>query len=309
MAMRHLFAVLERAAATDVTVLIEGESGTGKDVLAHAIHDRSPRAQGSLVTVDCGAIPPMLIESELFGHVRGAFTGAESARQGAFEQAHGGTLFLDEIGELPLDLQPKLLRAIDRREIRPLGADGSPRPVDVRIVAATNRRLAEAVHAGEFRGDLFYRLAVARTVVPPLRDRREDIVPIATELLRAALRDPSAELPADLAALLRSYTWPGNVRELRNVIDRHALLGLRDTTALFDGPADASAPSSRDALFDLPLHEARRRVVEELERAYVPKVLERAGGVVTRAAELAQVARPTFYRILDRLRLPGREEP
>jgi transcriptional regulator with PAS, ATPase and Fis domain len=301
-AMRHLFTVLERAAASEVTVLLEGESGVGKDVLAHGIHDRSPRADGPFVTVDCGAIPAGLIESELFGHERGAFTGAVHGRVGVFEQAHGGTLFLDEIGELPLEQQPKLLRALETRTVRPVGA-ARTRTVDVRVIAATNRRLAEAARAGEFRQDLFYRLAVARVTVPPLRDRREDIVPLARTFLRAARRDPTAEVPPDLAALLHAYEWPGNVRELRNVIERHAALGATDAALLFD--ATPRAQESNDAdLALLPFHEARRRAIERFERAYLPRVLERAGGVVSRAAELAEVARPSFYRMLERIKDP-----
>ncbi|HEY8038965.1 MAG TPA: sigma 54-interacting transcriptional regulator, partial [Polyangiaceae bacterium] len=273
----------------------------GKEVLARAVHGHSARAAGPLVAVDCGAIPAGLVESELFGHERGAFTGATHARSGVFEQADGGTLFLDEIGELPIDLQPKLLRVLEMREVRPVGGRGA-RAVDVRIVAATNRRLAEATGAGEFRRDLFYRLAVARVVVPPLRDRREDILPLARSFLRASTADARAELPADLAAMLASYAWPGNVRELRNVIERWALLGVRDARALFDA-AGLEPHAAPEDLSRLSYHEARRRVLERFERAYLPKVLEDAGGVVARAAEHAQVARPSFYRMLERVQL------
>jgi len=304
-AMRHLFAVLERAARSDVTVLLEGESGVGKEVLARAVHSQSPRADAAFVAVDCGAIPAGLIESELFGHERGAFTGATHARRGVFEEAHGGTLFLDEIGELPLELQPKLLRALETREVRPVGGRGA-RAVDVRVVAATNRRLAEAAHKNEFRRDLFYRLAVARVTIPPLRDRPEDIAPLAKAFLRAANGDPSAELPADLAAMLVSYAWPGNVRELRNVIERYALLGLRDRGGLLD-TTHAPLAEATD-LSHLPFHEARRQTLDRFERAYLPKVLERAGGVVARAAELAEVARPSFYRMMERLRVATNDD-
>ena len=181
-AMRHLFANLELAAQSDVTVLLEGESGVGKEVLAQAIHSASPRASGPFVPVDCGAIPASLIESELFGHERGAFTGADRAREGVFEQANGGTLFLDEIGELPLDLQPKLLRALESRQVRPVGGRGL-RNVDLRVIAATNRNLVAAAQENAFRSDLYYRLAVVRAHVPPLRDRREDILPLARAFL------------------------------------------------------------------------------------------------------------------------------
>jgi transcriptional regulator with PAS, ATPase and Fis domain len=277
--MRHLFASLERVAATEATVLLEGESGVGKEVLAHAIHAASPRAARPFVALDCGAIPPTLIESELFGHERGAFTSADEARRGAFEEANGGTIFLDEIGELPLEMQPKLLRVLEQREVRPLGAR-APRRVDVRVVAATNRRLMEAASKGEFRRDLFYRLAVARVVIPPLRDRREDILPLALAFLRTASGNASAELEPELAALLTSYAWPGNVRELRNVIDRYAVLGVRDAEGLFDNAHKGLAEEEDLAL--LPFHEARRRVLDRFERTYLPRVLERAGGVVAR---------------------------
>ena len=303
LAMRHLFATLSSVAASDVSVLLEGESGVGKEVLARGVHDASPRRDQPFVALDCGAIPASLIESELFGHERGAFTGATDARVGVFEQANGGTLFLDEIGELPLDLQPKLLRALESREVRPVGGRGVRR-VDVRIVAATNRRLQEAAEKSEFRRDLFYRLAVARVVVPSLRDRPEDVVPIATRLLRTALGDADARLPDDLAALLEAYPWPGNVRELRNVIDRYARLGMRDVQDLFD-----AGVQPEPAVWLLPYHEARRVVLDRFERTYFPKVIERAGGVIARAAELAEVGRPSFYRMLDRLRIKRPREP
>jgi transcriptional regulator with PAS, ATPase and Fis domain len=299
--MRNLFAVLEKVAPTDLTVLLEGESGTGKDVLSRALHERSARANAPMVVVDCGAIPENLIESELFGHERGAFTGAEHARKGVFEEANGGTLFLDEIGELPLEMQPKLLRALEAREVRPIGAR-APKPIDVRIIAATSRRLAEAARTGEFRSDLFYRLAVARMTVPPLRDRPEDVLPIARAMLRVLAKDPLVEIPADLASMLEAYTWPGNVRELRNVVERWAALGRLDRT-MFD-PLEAQN-TAEDDLATLPYHEARKIVLDRFEEKYLPRVLVRANGVVSRAAELAQVARPSFYRMLERIRPRG----
>jgi transcriptional regulator with PAS, ATPase and Fis domain len=303
-AMRHLFGLLERAAASDVTVLLEGESGVGKEVLASAIHHASARKNGPFVVVDCGAIPPTLIESELFGHERGAFTGAVQAHLGMFEQAREGTLFLDEIGELPLDLQPKLLRVLEQREVRPVGARAA-RSVNVRLVAATNRRLSESARKGEFRQDLFYRLAVARVTVPPLRDRSDDVVPLARAFLRTLTANPAAEVPPDLAAILASYAWPGNVRELRNVMERYALLGLRDAGGLFD---ESAAATTMGDLSHLPFQEARRVAIDRFERGYVPRVLERAGGVVARAAQLAEVARPSFYRMMERLRLPSDDD-
>ncbi|AKU96894.1 Response regulator of zinc sigma-54-dependent two-component system [Labilithrix luteola] len=299
-AMRHLFAVLERAAPSDVTVLIEGESGTGKELLAHGVHLHSDRAGGPFVAIDCGAIPANLLESELFGHERGAFTGADRARVGAFEQANGGTLFLDEIGELPIDLQPKLLRALEMRQIRPLGGHGV-RSINVRIVAATNRNLADASKRQEFRVDLYYRLAVVRVTVPPLRDRSEDILPLATHLLRRLHGFEEATLPPDLAAMLSAYKWPGNVRELRNVMDRYAVLGA-NPAALFDGSVPTRPTPVAEDLSHLPYHEARQVALDRFERSYVPAVLERAGNIVVRAAELAQVGRTSFHRMIQRIR-------
>ena len=299
--MRNLFAMLEKVAPTELTVLLEGESGTGKDVLSRALHAKSLRANEQMVVVDCGAIPPTLIESELFGHERGAFTGADHARKGVFEEANGGTLFLDEVGELPLDMQPKLLRALEAREVRPIGAR-APKAINVRVIAATSRRLAEAARTGEFRSDLFYRLAVARVTVPPLRDRPEDVVPIARAMLRALRNDITIDLPPDLASMLEAYTWPGNVRELRNVVERWAALGRLDRT-MFD-PLEAQN-TAEDDLATLPYHEARKIVLDRFEERYLPRVLARANGVVSRAAELAEVARPSFYRMLERIRPRG----
>jgi transcriptional regulator with PAS, ATPase and Fis domain len=302
-AMRHLFATLEQAAQTDTTILLEGESGVGKEALARAVHACSPRAEGPFVVVDCGAIPQTLFESEVFGHLRGAFTGAREARRGLFDEADGGTLFLDEVGELPLELQPKLLRAIEHREVRPLGARG-PHPVNARIVAATNRRLAEAAVKGEFRQDLYYRLAVVRVNVPPLRERHEDIVPLATAFLRTLRRDPTATVPAELRPLLVSHPWPGNVRELRNVVERFAVLGSEASAGLLgDEPPHSSSGGLPEELAQLPYHEARRIVLERFERDYLQRVLLRTEGVVTRAAEEAQVGRATLYRMLERLRI------
>jgi DNA-binding NtrC family response regulator len=305
-AMRHVFAYLKKAAPSEVTILLEGESGVGKEVLARAIHDHSPRAKGPFIAIDCGAIPAGLIESEIFGHERGAFTGAERARLGLFEQADGGTVFLDELGELPLDLQPKLLRVLEQREVRPVGG-AHARPIDVRVVAATNKNLGERIALGQFREDLFYRLAVARIRVPPLRERLEDVPFLATRFLRDLVRDPRAEFPPDLAAMLGSYSWPGNVRELRNVVARFALLDARDRAELFDATGslrrDALVASSDD-LSHLPFPEARKLVLERLEATYFPAVLARAGGNRSKAAELSGLARSSFYRMLDRLTKP-----
>jgi transcriptional regulator with PAS, ATPase and Fis domain len=304
--MRHLFAVLEQAAPSEATVLLEGESGVGKDVLARAIHARSARSDGPFVAVDCTAIPAALFESELFGHLRGAFTGANEERRGLFEEANGGTLFLDEVGELPKELQSKLLRALEQREIRAVGAR-APKKIDVRVIAATNRRLGEAADRGEFRADLFYRLAVVRITVPPLRERTEDIMPLANAFLRAHRGDAGAAVPKDLEPLLLAHSWPGNVRELRNVVERLAVLGAAHVVSGLAAPPPAQPQLDDEDLALLPYHEARRRVVDRFERAYIPRVLERAGGVVTRAASLAELARPSLYRMMDRQGLPRKD--
>jgi transcriptional regulator with PAS, ATPase and Fis domain len=302
-AMRHVFRVLEVAALRDVTVLLEGESGTGKEVLASAIHAESPRRDGPFVVVDCGAIPANLVESELFGHEKGAFTGAIAAHEGAFERAHGGTIFLDEIGELPLDAQPKLLRALEARAVRRVGGK-SPIAFDTRVVAATNRRLKEAVRCKEFRQDLFYRLAVVHVVVPPLSDRREDVRLLAERFLRQAVHDEAARLPDPVVRLLESYSWPGNVRELRNVVDRFATFRQADPSSLFDAhgstPGDAGGIDLR-SLASLSYAEAKRRLLDAYHRAVIPRVIERHDGSVSKAAEALGMSRTNLYRVLQEM--------
>src|SRR5690348_14249220 len=221
--MRELFARLEKLARSDATVLITGETGSGKELVAEALHDHSPREKGPFVVLDCGSIPPNLIESELFGHERGAFTGATSSYAGAFERAHGGTVFLDEIGELPLAMQPKLLRVLERKEVRRVGGSKSI-TVDIRVVAATNRDLGVEVNKGRFREDLYYRLAVARVHVPPLRERREDIPLLVEHFLQTLPGGDKTKLRPETVELMKKHEWPGNVRELRNVIERAVLL-------------------------------------------------------------------------------------
>jgi two-component system, NtrC family, nitrogen regulation response regulator GlnG len=297
--MRRVFAILERVAPTRSTVLLEGESGTGKEVAAQALHQASPCAEGPFVVVDCGAIPGSLMESELFGYERGAFTGAHEARTGALQAADGGTLFLDEIGELPLELQPKLLRFLETQEVRPLGST-SYRKVSVRLVAATNRRLTEEVKEGRFRQDLFFRLSVVRVELPPLRQRPEDILLLAYSFAAAGDRDPRSIISDDISALLASHHWPGNVRELRNVVERLTVLpelaiaGLRDDARA----AAADAAPSIGALLALPFHEARRRWQDLFERQYLSALVQKAGGVVARAAAAAGLPRQTFHRLL-----------
>ena len=299
-AIRHVFAMLEQAAARDVTVLLEGDSGTGKDVLALSLHDQSARARGPFVVVDCGSIPENLVESELFGHERGAFTGAVEAKPGAFELADGGTLFLDEIGEMPLALQPKLLRALETRSFRRVGGRKTT-SVDVRVVAATNRGLADAARRGEFRQDLYYRVAVLRVLVPRLADRPEDVEPLANMFLEAI--NPGQTLPRELLHLLTSYSWPGNARELRNVIERFATFAKVDPGLLFiDGPAPASrgAPWESPGLLQLPYHEAKRVVLHEFHRTFLPRAVEDAGSVAAAAQQLC-LPRSSLHRMLKGL--------
>lgn len=313
--MRRVYAILERIAQTDATLLLQGETGTGKDVAARSLHAVSKRASGPFVTVDCGAIPENLIESELFGHVRGAFTGAIGDRKGVFEEADGGTLFLDEIGEMPLSMQPKLLRAIERRAVRRVGGNGD-RPVDVRIVAATNRPLARCVNEGSFREDLYYRLAVVEVVLPPLRARREDIPTLARHFYRRLAR-PDADLPSDLVAMLVARSWPGNVRELRNFIERSVSLGFVDRRiAHVVDRARPSAPPpppnvepslEASVPLHLPLKDARQSWIESFESVYVRAMLKKTGGNVTRGAELSGVSRRFLQRLVARLGIKASE--
>jgi two-component system response regulator GlrR len=298
--MRALFARLEVAAATQETVLLVGESGTGKELLARAVHDASPRRGGPFVVFDCSAVAPTLIESELFGFVKGAFTGADRDRAGIFEQAHGGTLFLDEVGELPLDLQPKLLRALEARQSRRVGANAW-QPFDARIVAATHRDLIARMKSGAFRQDLYYRLAVLEARVPPLRERRDDIE-LLVERFLAAQSPPLTvhDLPAGSLAMLRTHDWPGNVRELRNALARMIVFQEAGQTTL-----DAPGGEGPDALLRLPLREARQQVIERFEQAYIEAQLKAHGGNVTRAAEAVGVSRQFLHRLMERYRTRG----
>lgn len=296
--MRRIFALLERAAASDATVLIEGETGTGKEVTAESIHMRSLRADGPFIVVDCGAIPEDLIESELFGHEKGSFTGAVAAREGAFQAAHGGTLFLDEIGELGLELQPKLLRALEKREIKKVGSTRYTN-VDVRVIAATNRDLKTEVNAGRFRSDLYYRLAVVRVTLPPLRERVEDIPLLVGKILDSlGVLDSSPELEflrsEAFVAQVSRHGWPGNVRELRNYLER--CVALRVQTPL--EPTGTPVHVAPNVDVTQPLKAERERWVATFERQYLQQLLERHAGNVTAAARAASVDRPHFYRLL-----------
>jgi DNA-binding NtrC family response regulator len=293
-AMRRLFALLTRLAPTELTVTLIGETGTGKDVLAHALHGASPRAAQPFVVFDCGAVAPTLIESELFGHEKGAFTGAVAARQGAFERAHGGTLFLDEIGELSIDLQPKLLRALEQRKIRRVGG-AQDVPFDLRVLAATNRDLESEVGQGKFRQDLFFRLSAAVLRVPPLRERPEDLPGLVERFLVEGGR-PLAVAPATLEALA-AYDWPGNVRELKNVIAAAGALATGNTLEpkdlMFFRPqapqVRRTTPRSSDSL---PL---AGQSLEAVEKAAIEQTLHHYDGNRTRAAKALGIAASTLY--------------
>ncbi len=308
-AMRRLYPMLERLAASDVPVVIEGETGTGKELLAESIHEASARAAAPFVVFDCTAVPGELLESALFGHERGAFTNAVSARKGAFELANGGTLLIDEIGELDLGLQPKLLRALERAEIQRLGSERFTR-VDVRVLAATRRDLDREVQEGRFRDDLFYRLAVARVELPPLRERHGDIALLTRTFWRKLGGDGLP--PPELVARFESYAWPGNARELRNAVLRRIALGDLAGDSAGAPPRSvppSSAPASEREAGDLfadvlaknhPLPRARQIVIEAFERRYVADVLAKHGGNVTRAAHASGIARRHFYTIRSR---------
>jgi transcriptional regulator with GAF, ATPase, and Fis domain len=313
-AMREIFGLLERISATDATLLIGGETGTGKDVLARAVHAHSRRKAAPFIAVDCGALVASLIESELFGHEKGAFTGAVDRRQGAFELAQRGTLFLDEIGELPLELQSKLLRVLETRRIRRVGGS-SELSVDLRVIAASNRNLQAEVERGKFRKDLYFRLAVVPVHLPPLRRRRADVPRLARHLLAAICAEhgrgaPPLELDPPALEALAAHDWPGNVRELRNVLERAALLALgsgQETLAFapFGLAATASRPppamtdAGADPDFDpaLTYRETRATWEDDFERRYVTWLLARHGGNVSAAAREASMDRKHLHKL------------
>jgi transcriptional regulator with PAS, ATPase and Fis domain len=291
-------------------VLLEGETGTGKELLAEAVHLRSSRRQGPFVVVDCGALPRDLIGSELFGHVRGAFTGALTAKRGLIEEADGGTLFLDEVGELPLDLQPQLLRALEKREVRPIG-EVRAKKVNIRVVAATNKNLPELVRQGGFREDLYFRLAVVRAAVPALRKHKEDIPLLVRNFLRELKRD-DFEIGPDVLAQLMAHDWPGNVRELRNVVERGLSLegGALPIEVSGDiGTATNDAGNynpggmSKDVL-EKPFKEAKGLLVESFEREYLTHLLQRHNGNISRAALEAGIDRNYIHRLVKKYNIP-----
>lgn len=298
--MRQLFASLRRLEGSLVSILIEGESGVGKELVARAVHDGSRVSSGPFVAINCGALPRELAASELFGHTKGSFTGALSSRSGAFEQAHGGTLLLDEVGELPLELQPALLRALESREIRAVGAERA-KHVEVRVIAATNRALEQEVLAGRFREDLYFRLAVVRLTVPALRARREDIAPLAQRLAVQV----GVELPAAVLEALKVRAYPGNVRELRNVIQAFAALGTLPAegqtrpTSLDSALADFVDPSR-------PYANQKEELADRFARAYLLALLDTTGGNQTKAAELAGLSRTYVSELMSKLGLSRR---
>jgi DNA-binding NtrC family response regulator len=325
--MREVFRLVEGVASANSTVLILGESGTGKELIARAIHERSTRAQRPLVTVNCGAIPADLVESELFGHTRGAFTGATMAREGLFELADRGTIFLDEVGDLPLPAQVKLLRALQEGEVKRVGSN-EPRIVDVRVIAATNVDLRTRIRDGKFREDLYYRLNVIPIVVPALRERRDDIPLLATHFLHQfTLRSGRtvSRISPEAMRELERHDWPGNVRELENAIERSVVLARSDVIeptdlpfgahvptasspppAGLDGGGVASSAPGTPSYAELQYSDARKKALWDFERRYVDAVLAKTSGNITQAAKLAGLDRSNFKRVLRRIQTgPG----
>jgi transcriptional regulator with GAF, ATPase, and Fis domain len=324
--MREIFATLEKVAPSELTAMITGETGTGKEMVARAIHTASPRKAKPFVVLDCGAIPRDLIESTLFGHEKGSFTGAVSQHQGCFEQASGGTIFLDEIGELPIDMQPKLLRVLENREVKRVGGDKTIK-VDVRVVAATNRDLRAMVNNGTFREDLYFRLSVIQVELPPLRDRKDDIETLAKLFIKeiGGRRNMQMSFSPDAILSLQSHNWPGNVRELRNVIERAASLSdtaVVNRTDLFfhrdqrqPMAANVQTPqgggggeSSLAITPGLDFKEAKQHVVDQFEIAYLRQLLERHDGNITRSAQEAGLTRYHLRELLKRHGLTGAKD-
>jgi len=309
--MREVFGILEKVAPTDVTLIIEGETGTGKELVARAAHQFSRRAKEPLVVFDCGAVPETLIESELFGHEKGSFTGAIMTRPGVFEAAHGGTLFLDEIGELPLDLQPKLLRVLEQREVRRVGSN-TTKKIDVRVVAATNRDLKEEVKAGRFREDLYYRLAVIGITLPTLRERPDDIVPLARHFLKriASNRNEDGsirvtEFSPEVRQRLENYDWPGNVRELYNTMERACSFADGSEVNTIDLPEQLRGAKTQvlkgvQVHKNLPFKQAKEKIVELFEREYLVELLKRNDLNISQAAREAEIDRKSISRLLKK---------
>ena len=322
-AMAEAFSLLERVAPTDLGVLLLGETGTGKELAARGLHGASGRGEGPFVVVDCGAIQPNLIESELFGHEKGSFTGAVSTRQGVFEMAHGGTVFLDELGELQLDLQPKLLRVLEQREVKRVGGT-KPIKVDVRVVAATNRDLEEEVRAGRFREDLFYRLSVVRLILPPLRERKDDIPLLIQRFLKTGRFNQTQDGGQHVRQISREaldrvleYDWPGNVRELLNMVERAVSFAESDSIEVRDLPDHIAvahrpiheepthvekgpAPNQLKPDVDNPFKEAKEEWVSTFEKDYIEALLRRNDGNISHAAREAEIDRKYFRKLMKK---------
>src|SRR5690349_15110612 len=300
-AMREIFGLIERIAPTDATVLIEGETGTGKDMVARTLHQLSKRRDAPFIVVDCGAVAGTLIESELFGHEKGAFTGAVAARQGAFELASGGTVFLDELGELSLDLQPKLLRVLEQRELRRVGSTKTIK-VDLRVVAATRKDLRSEVEKGKFREDLYFRLNVVPITAPPLRERREDIPLLIDHMLVKLAPNSEAALTEQTRAALMAHDWPGNVRELRNVIERGLALGADPGMLVTLGEGtQAKSAQIRDGIEFEPgvsFRDTKEKWTELFERRYLAWLIKRAEGNISKAARDADMDRKYLHKLL-----------
>jgi len=301
--MRHLFRMLAEIASTDLSMLINGETGCGKELVAHAVHEKGPRAKAPFVVVDCGSIPGPLAESLLFGHEKGAFTGANERRAGAFHEANKGTLFLDELGELPLELQPKLLRALSEKQVKRVGAQHYE-PVDVRIIAATRRDLGQAMNAGRFRSDLFFRIAQVRVEMPPLRDRREDIEALVRAVCeRIGRSDRADELVALVGTTLSQHDWPGNVRELVNVTSVAASLpaGAESLAQLL--PLERGSPSGDAVDFSTPYGEAKRTAISAFESRYFGDLFRATSGNVSEMARRSGMERHHIRPFLRKLGL------
>ena len=299
-AMREIFGLIERIAPTDATVLIEGETGTGKDMIARTLHLLSPRADKPFIVVDCGAVAGTLIESELFGHEKGAFTGAIAARQGAFELESGGTVFLDELGELSLDLQPKLLRVLESRELRRVGGSKITK-VDLRVIAATRKDLRSEVEKGKFREDLYFRLNVVPITAPALRERREDIPLLIANMLEKLSPGNTEALSDATRAALMAHDWPGNVRELRNVIERSVALGAADlfpTGSLTGNDRSASLPTGMEFEPGMSFRDTKEKWNELFERRYLTWLIRRAEGNISKAARDADMDRKYLHKLL-----------
>ncbi|MFT3775267.1 MAG: sigma 54-interacting transcriptional regulator [Minicystis sp.] len=313
-AMRRLFAALPRIAASESTVLVEGETGTGKGLLAEMIHQNSARAGGPLIVIDCSAIPPSLIEAELFGHAKGAFTGAHAARPGAFEAAAGGTVFLDELGELPLDMQPKLLRALEERVVRRVGSL-DPVRLDVRVIAATNRDLRQEINRGAFRADLYYRLNIVRIRLPPLRERREDIPLLVAHFYEQFARGADKVPPAALVTAFLRQDWPGNVRELRAAVERAILMEDPELwmEATLGAPAreELGSTAGVDHADDIALgsfRAAKERAMARWERGYLEALVRHTGGNVSQAARTAHMDRNHLRDLIKRHHVSAKDD-